>query len=77
MLVQSLEIFRTVEDTQNAAETLLLVSKVEALTNNLEAAQSRAEEAINLIEKAGRGVQTADLRDSFSANLQDFYSFIY
>ncbi|MCD9186386.1 MAG: CHAT domain-containing protein [Pyrinomonadaceae bacterium] len=70
---KSLEIYRSLEDTQNLAETLLLSAKTES--QNLEAAQSKSEEAISLIEKIRLRVNVAELRDSFSANLQDFYSF--
>ena len=72
---QSLESFRTIEDRQNIAQTLLLLSKTEAKKGNLDDAQLKTEEAINLIETIRSRVQTAELRDSFSANLQDFYAF--
>ncbi|MCY7375715.1 MAG: CHAT domain-containing protein [Pyrinomonadaceae bacterium] len=72
---QSAEIYRAVEDAPNLAETLLLTSKAEAQQNNFEAAQNKAEEAINLTEKIRARVQTAGLRDSFSANLQNYYAF--
>jgi tetratricopeptide (TPR) repeat protein len=72
---QSLEIYRTVENRQNMAQMLLLLAKTEAKKGNLSAAQTKTEEAINLIETIRSRVQTAELRDSFSANLQDFYAF--
>lgn len=74
-LGKALEVFRSIEDTQNAAESLLLVSKADAAKNDLETAQHHAEEAIGLIEQARAGVRNSDLRDSFSADLQDFYAF--
>ena len=72
---QSLETYRAIEDRQNIAQTLLLLSKIEAKKGKFDAAQIKAEEAINLIETIRSRVQTAELRDSFSANLQDFYAF--
>jgi CHAT domain-containing protein len=72
---QSLEIYRALEDTQNLAETLLLSAKAENKKGNVDAAQVKTEEAISLIEKIRARVQTAELRDSFSANLQDYYAF--
>src|SRR5204862_408476 len=53
----------------------LLLSKIEVRKGNLDAAQAKTEEAINLIESIRSRVQTTELRDSFSANLQDFYAF--
>jgi CHAT domain-containing protein len=72
---QSLEIYRATEDAQNIAETLLFLAKAEMKKGSADAAQSKTEEALKLIEAVRRGVQTAELRDSFSAGLQDFYEF--
>lgn len=71
---KSLEIYRLLEDTQNLAETLLLSAKIDSQKNSLETAQTKLETAISLIEKIRLRVNVADLRDSFSANLQDFYA---
>lgn len=71
---QSLETFRAIEDRQNVAQVLLLLSKIEVQKGALDAAQAKAEEAINLIETIRSNVQTTELRDSFSANLQSFYA---
>lgn len=75
LLEQSLEIYRSLEDTQNLAETLLALAKAESKKGNLPAAQTKIEEAVGLIEKIRSRFQTSDLRDSFSAKLQDFYGF--
>jgi CHAT domain-containing protein/Tfp pilus assembly protein PilF len=74
-LNQSLQIYRSVEDRQNLAETLLSIGKAEAKNGNFEAAQGRVEEAISLVEATRARVNVSGLRDSFSANLQDFYGF--
>lgn len=75
LLNQSLEISRSVENKQVLAQTLLSVAKAEAQKGSFDSAQNRAEEAIDLVESVRARVNVADLRDSFSANLQDFYSF--
>ncbi len=72
---QSLEISRVLENTPILADTLLNSAKAEAQKQNLELAQTKVEEAIDLIEKVRSLVQTTDLRDAFSANLQSFYGF--
>jgi CHAT domain-containing protein/Tfp pilus assembly protein PilF len=72
-LNEAAEIYGAVEDTQSVAETLLLAAKTRARKGDLDAAQTDAEEAVRLIETLRQGVHTARLRDSFSANLQDFY----
>lgn len=72
---KALEIYNSVKDTQNLAETLLSLAKAESKKGNLEAAQAKAEEAISLIETIRSRINIADLRDSFSANLQDYYGF--
>lgn len=74
-ITRSLEIFRQIEDRQNTAQTLLLLAGTEAKKGNLDAARAAAEESINLIETIRSRVQIAELRDSFSANLRDFYGF--
>lgn len=74
-LNQSAEIYRTIEDEQNLAETLLVSAKTEIKKGNADAAQAKTEEAIKLIEKIRARVQSVELRDSFSANLQSYYSF--
>ena len=74
-LNQSLETYRAIEDRQNVAQTLLLQSKIESKRGNPDAAQAKAEEAISLIETIRSRVNAAELRDSFSANLQNFYNF--
>ncbi|MEZ5428716.1 MAG: CHAT domain-containing tetratricopeptide repeat protein [Pyrinomonadaceae bacterium] len=74
-LNRALEIFNSVEDQQNRAETLLSLAKAESKKGNLATAQTRIEEAIGLIETIRARVETAELRDLFSANLQDFYGF--
>ncbi|HQU86102.1 MAG TPA: CHAT domain-containing protein, partial [Pyrinomonadaceae bacterium] len=71
---KSLEIYRSLADTQNLAETLLLSAKIDSQKNSFATAQTKIEEAISLIEKIRLRVNVADLRDSFSANLQDFYA---
>jgi CHAT domain-containing protein/lipopolysaccharide biosynthesis regulator YciM len=72
---QSLEISRSLENTQILADTLLNSAKADAQNQNYEMAQRKIEEAIELIEKVRSRVQTTDLRDAFSANLQSFYGF--
>lgn len=72
---QSLETYLAVEDGQNIAQTFLMLSKIEAKNENLDEAQIKVEKAINLIETIRSRVLTAELRDSFTANLQDFYTF--
>lgn len=74
-LQQALELFRGLEDRQNTAQTLLLIARAKARTDEHDGARTDAEQAIALIEQARTGVQHADLRDSFSADLQDFYGF--
>ena len=72
---QSLEIYRSIEDTQNVAETLLLTGKAALKKGDLNTAQSKTEESLRLVETFRRNVKTTELRDSFSANLQNYYSF--
>ncbi len=74
-LEKAAEIYRAVADVPNLAETLRLTAKAESRRKNYEAAQIKIEEAINLIEKIRAGVQTAGLRDSFSENLRNYYTF--
>lgn len=75
LLDQSQAIYRSLESSRNLAETLLLLAKAESKKGNLDAAQNKAEEAVSLIEKIRTRVRTTELRDSFSTNLQDFYTF--
>lgn len=72
---QSLEIYRAVEDARNVAETILFLAKIDKQKNDLAAAQTKTELALKLIETIRGDVKNADLRDSFSANLQSFYEF--
>ncbi len=74
-LNKALEIFNSIEDQQNTAETLLSLAKTDAKKGYLENAQQKAEESIRLIETLRTRVEQSDLRDSFSANLQNFYAF--
>ncbi len=74
-LKQALEARQAVEDTFGLAENLMLLAKAENQSGLVDAAQTHAEEAIRLIEQVRARVKVADLRDSFSANLQDFYGF--
>lgn len=75
MLNQAQTLERTVENPRYLAETLLLLAKATVKKENLDIAQAKMEEAIGLIEKVRLQMQTSELRDSFSANLQNFYSF--
>ncbi len=68
-------IYTEIEDEQNQAEALLIWAKAERSKGNTVVAQSKTEDAINLIEKLRSRVKSIELRDSFSANLQDYYSF--
>lgn len=72
-LNRSLELRKAVEDTFDLAENLRLLAKAEKANGSLEAAQLRAEEAIGIIESVRARVNQAEMRDSFSVNLQDFY----
>lgn len=72
---QSLEIYRGIEDTQNIAETLLFSARAEMKKGDMDAAQNKTEQALNLIETIRMRVQTVELRDSFSANLNNYYEF--
>lgn len=72
---QAAEIYREIEDAPNLAETLRLTAKSEIRRNDFEAAQMKIEQAIDLIETIRVRVQTAGMRDSFSENLQNYYSF--
>lgn len=72
---QALGIYRNIEDTPNIASTLLFIAKAELKKGDVNTAQTITEEAIKLVETVRRKIKTAELRDSFSANLQDFYSF--
>ena len=74
-LNQSLEISRVLENTHILADNLLNTAKADAQNQNLALAQTKIEEAIDLVEKVRSGVQTIELRDAFSANLQQFYGF--
>lgn len=75
LLNQAETLERKVESPRNLAETLLLLAKADAKKENFDMAQAKMEEAIGLIEKVRSRMQTPDMRDSFSVNLQDFYSF--
>lgn len=72
---QSLEIYRNIEDTQNVAESLLLTAKTNLKKGDLNAAQTMTEQALKLVETVRGKVKTAELRDSYSENLQDYYGF--
>ncbi len=74
-LNKAFEIFTSLEDKQNTAETLLSLAKSDAKKGNLELSQKKTEESIRLIETLRSRVETSELRDSFSANLQDYYGF--
>ena len=75
LLTQSREMFRSVENSRNLAETLLMLAKAKAKKRDLSSAQDDAAAAIELIEKLRGNFKTVDLRDSFSVQLQEFYSF--
>jgi CHAT domain-containing protein/Tfp pilus assembly protein PilF len=75
LLRQSLEIYRSLEAAPHLAETLLSLARAEKRNGSSEAARITAEEAIGIVEKLRSRVRTADLRDSFSANLRAFYDF--
>lgn len=72
---QSLAINRQIENVKGAAECLLKMARVESQKGLLTEAQAHIEEALSLVEQIRARFKTAELRDLFSSNLQEYYGF--
>jgi len=69
----ALDLRRAVADARGEAETLLAMAELASEGNDLEAARSRAAEAIQVIETTRQRVAQPDLRSSYLADTQPYY----
>lgn len=74
MLRQAREIFLSLQAQRGVADLSLLLANAYEQKGDLAAAQTNASAAIDMIEKMRSGFRTAELRDTFSQNLQRFYA---